>query len=169
MKKGNNKLLLYSLIFIILVLLFLSFRMNQEGFYTSDNITNATSKLNEILNSNLEPLKTILTDLTNQKYQLSINDVVNILNNEYSTDSKITSPENVMADTYLKNQLKNLTVLQTNINNINNKINTLFDTVKIEIVNLDSGSTETYSLLAAINKLSDDIKKMSSSLSQIPS
>jgi predicted PurR-regulated permease PerM len=169
MKKRNNKLLLYFLFFIILLVLFFLFRKKKEGFYTSDNITISITKLNEILNDNLEQLKIILTDLTNQKYQLSINEVINNLNNEYSKDSKITNPENVMADIYVKNQLKNLTILQTNINNINNSINTLFNTVKIENVNLDTGVTETYSLLAAINKLSDDIKKISSSLSQIPS
>jgi hypothetical protein len=144
------------------------FNIKKEGFYTSDNITNASTKLNEILTGSLDQLKTITTDLTNQKYQLSINDVINSLNSEYGPDSKITTPENVLADTYLKSQLKKLSILQTNINNINKNIDTLFDGVRIELVDLDTGAAETYSLLASINKLSDDIKKTSTALSQIP-
>ncbi len=162
----NNYFLLFLLL-IIIVVLFFSIKTNKEG-YTSDNITTATTKLNEILTNNLEQLKTVINELTNQKYQLSMNDVINTLNAEYGPDSKLNSPENSNTDVYLKQQIKNINYLHTNFNNINKKVDKLFENIKVDIVDITTEKIETYNLLDAINKLSLDIKKTSNALSQIP-
>ena len=167
MKKNNN--FLYFLLLIILTALAYSFYINREGFYTSDNINNATTSLNDLLTGNLEQLKTIISDLSNQKYKLSISGVINTLNEEYTPDSKINTPELYSANSYLKNELNNLAILQKNINNINKKIDSLFEGTKIEITDMNTQVNETYGLTEALNKLSLDIKKITTSLSQIPS
>lgn len=166
MKKNN---FLYFLIILILLVLFYSIYFNREGFYTSDNITNSVNTLNELLSGNLEQLKTTVNDLMNQKYKLSISEIINMLNSEYGENSKLNEPEYSTTNSYLKNEINNITIIQQNINNINNKIDKIFEGVRVEIVNIDTQENETYSLSEALNKLSLDIKKTSNSLSQIPS
>ncbi len=166
--KMNNIYIIILLILIVIVSLSFTINKNKEGFYTSDNITSATTKLNEVLSNNLEQLKTVISDLTNQKYQISVNEVINVLNVEYGPDSKLGLPENLSTDTYLKTQIKNINTLQVNLNNINKKIDSLFETIKIDLIDINSGNTDTYNLLDAINKVSLDIKKTSTALSQIP-
>jgi hypothetical protein len=167
MKKSKiNYYLILFLIFIIFIFLFLN--INKEGFYTSDNITSASTKLNDTLSNNLEQLKTVISDINNQKYQLSISEVVNILNSEYGPDTKLNLPENEVTNNYIKQQIKIINNIQYNLNEINKIIDHLFEYSKINIKEVDSDITTSYSLLDAINKISKDVKNASNALSQIP-
>jgi hypothetical protein len=169
MKLIKNPYILSFILFIVIVIFyFLMKTMKTKEGYTTDNISTATSKLNEILTSNLEQLKTVINDLSNQKYQLSMNEVLNTLNAEYGPDSKLSSPENSSTDAYLKQQIKNINYLQSNFNNINKKIDSVFENVKVDMVDIVTEKIESYNLIDAINKISLDIKKTSNSLSQIP-
>lgn len=165
----KKNIFLYFLLILILLALMYSLYFNREGFYSSDNITNAVTSLNDLLSGNLEQLKSTVNDLINQKYKLSISEIINILNGEYGENSKLNDPEYSTTNSYLKNQINNVTILQKNINNINNKIDNIFEGTRVELINIDTQINETYSLPEALNKLSLDIKKVSDSLSQIPS
>jgi hypothetical protein len=165
--KFNKSYFFIFLFIIIIVTLFFYVKTNKEG-YTSDNITTASGKLNEILTDNLEQLKTVINDINTQKYQLSMSEVINALNNEYSSDNKLNLPENAVTDNYLKKQIKDINYLQSNMTNINKRIDSLFESIKVDMVDLSTERIETYDLLEALNKISLDIKKASNSLSQIP-
>jgi hypothetical protein len=135
---------------------------SSSGFYSNTSTSSAKSTLDDLLSNQMNTMMNTMKDITTNKYSLDITPVIANLGEEMKDSSSTTQ-------IFIKNKKDELSNLQRNLNNINNRF-VIFSNTKVnQLVSItDINSGQFIPLVDAIKKANDDLRRISNELSEIP-
>ena len=160
----RNSIILYLVIIFFLSLLSgLLFNRSTEGFYSNTSTSNAKSTINDLLTNQITSLRDVLKDMGSNKHNIDLAPAISSLSDEMKNSSNSTR-------NYIKNRKDELSNIQKNLNRINDRITKFSTETKVDqyIIPSDPKSIQSIPIMDAIEKVNNNLKRISEQLSEIP-